>query len=57
MVHLNGDNHTQIFIWAVYRRIYGRKSRFTAPLTRRRNTKFPTVYPPPQLKILNTVIP
>ena len=29
----------------VYRRIYVRKSRFTAPLTRRRKTKFPTVYP------------
>ena len=29
----------------VYRRIYVRKSRFTALLTRRRKTKFPTVYP------------
>ena len=29
----------------VYRRIYIRKSRLTAPLTRRRKTKFPTVYP------------
>ena len=29
----------------VYRRIYVRKSRFTAPLARRRKTKFPTVYP------------
>ena len=26
--------------------IYGRKLRFTAPLTRRRKTKFPTVKPP-----------
>ena len=29
----------------VYRRIYIRKSHFTAPLARRRKTKFPTVYP------------
>ena len=29
----------------VYRLIYGRKSHFTAPLARRRKTKFPTVYP------------
>ena len=29
----------------VYRRIYVRKSRFTAPLARRSKTKFPTVYP------------
>ena len=29
----------------VYRRIYVRKSCFTALLTRRRKTKFPTVYP------------
>ena len=28
------------------RRFYGRKLRFTAPLTRRRKTKFPTVKPP-----------
>ena len=27
-------------------RFYGRKLRFTAPLTRRRKTKFPTVKPP-----------
>ena len=30
----------------VNRRFYGRKLRFTAPLTRRRKTKFPTVKPP-----------
>ena len=41
VVHWNGDNH----IWEVYRRIYVRKSRITAPLTRRRRTKFPTVHP------------
>ena len=35
----------KMFIGEVYRRIYVRKSRFTAPLTRRRKTKFPTVYP------------
>ena len=29
----------------VYRRIYLQKSRFMAPLTRRRKTKFPTIYP------------
>ena len=29
----------------VYRRIYVRKSHFTAPLVRHRKTKFPTVYP------------
>ena len=29
----------------VYRRIYVRKSRFTAPLARRLRTEFPTVYP------------
>ena len=29
----------------VYRRIYIQKSSFTAPLTRRRKTQFPTVYP------------
>ena len=28
----------------VYRRIYGPKSRFTAPLASRRKTKFPTIY-------------
>ena len=36
--------------------MYVRKSRFTALLARRRKTKFPTVYPP-QMKILNTIIP
>ena len=35
----------KIFIGEVYRRIYVRKSRFTAPLARRCKTKFPTVYP------------
>ena len=30
----------------VNRRFYGRKLRFTAPLTRRRKMKFPTVKPP-----------
>ena len=30
----------------VNRRFYGRKLRFTAPLTRRRKAKFPTVKPP-----------
>ena len=34
-----------ISFWEVYRRINGRKSRFTAPLARRHKTKFPTVYP------------
>ena len=29
-----GENCIQIFIWGVYHRIYGRKSRFTAPLMR-----------------------
>ena len=28
-----------------YRRIYVRKSSFTAPLARRRKSKFPTIYP------------
>ena len=37
----------------VYRRIYVRKSRFTA--TRRRKTKFPTVYP--TVNLPNTLIP
>ena len=40
--------------------MYIRKLRFTAPLARRRKTKFPTVYPTiylPKLKFLNTVIP
>ena len=40
----------------VNRRFYGRKLRFTAPLTRRRKTKFPTVKPP-QMPNLNAVIP
>ena len=38
----------------VYGRIYGWKSRFTAPLARHSKTKFTTVYP---MKNLNTVIP
>ena len=29
----------------VYRRFYGWKFRFPAPLTRRRKTKFPTIKP------------
>ena len=35
----------KIFIWEVYRRIYVRESRFTAPPARHRKTKFPTEYP------------
>ena len=44
----------------VNRRFYGHKLRFTAPLTRRRKTKFPTVKPPiylPKCQILNAAIP
>ena len=35
----------KISFWEVYCWIYVRKSRFMASLTRRRKTKFPTVYP------------
>ena len=38
-----GGRHNLSF-GAVYRRIYVRKLYFTAPLTRRCKTKFPTVY-------------
>ena len=47
----------KIFFWGVYRRIYVRKSRFTAPLARRHKTKFRTDDIPPQIKNLNAVIP
>ena len=36
----------KIVIWGGKSGFYGRKLRFTAPLTRRRKTKFPTVKPP-----------
>ena len=40
-----GKPYSKFSFGEVYRRIYVRKSRFTAPLARRRKTKFPTVYP------------
>ena len=40
-----GYPYSKFSFGEVYRRIYVRKSRFTSPLTRRRKTKFPTVYP------------
>ena len=40
-----GYPYSKFSFGEVYRRIYVRKSRFTALLTRRRKTKFPTVYP------------
>ena len=48
IVHQNGDNHILNFSFGeVYRRIYMyiQKSRFTASLTRRCETRFQTVYP------------
>ena len=43
----------------VYRSIYGRKSCFTAPLSRRRKKKSDGISDdiPPKMKNLNTVIP
>ena len=43
-VHYNGDNHIQLFIRDVYRQIYGRRSRYMAPLVCPRKTKFLTIY-------------
>ena len=53
-------NHIQIFhLGGVYRRLDGRKLRFTAPLTRRVKQNFRPYNRryTSQIKILNTVIP
>ena len=55
-----GKPYSKFSFGEVYRLIYAWESHFTAPLPQHRKTKYPTVYLtniPPQMKILNMVIP